>query len=92
MRGLAQILDPADTFFLIDWHSCGIDMALQLLRPPEHLARPKLDAGKSEALTLANIAIDDFSFGVASVSAEGFESPVVFPGAAGAFSARPARN
>jgi hypothetical protein len=31
--------------------------------------------------------IDDFAFGVASVSADGFESPVVFPGAAGAFSA-----
>jgi Zn-dependent M28 family amino/carboxypeptidase len=43
------------------------------------------DAGKSEALTLANVAIDDFAFGVASVSADGFESPVVFPGAAGAF-------
>jgi hypothetical protein len=43
------------------------------------------DAGKSESLTLANVAIDDFAFGVASVSAEGFESPVVFPGAAGAF-------
>jgi hypothetical protein len=50
------------------------------------------DAGKSETLTLANVAIDDFSFGVASVSAEGFESPVVFPGAAGAFWARPATN
>jgi Zn-dependent M28 family amino/carboxypeptidase len=50
------------------------------------------DAGKSETLTLANVAIDDFSFGVASVSAEGFESPVVFPGAAGAFWTRPATN
>jgi Zn-dependent M28 family amino/carboxypeptidase len=43
------------------------------------------DAGKGEAVTLANVAIDDFVFGVASVSADGFESPVVFPGAAGAF-------
>ncbi|HEX4153880.1 MAG TPA: M28 family peptidase [Steroidobacteraceae bacterium] len=43
------------------------------------------DAGRSEALTLANVAIDDFAFGVASVSTDGFESPVVFPGAAGAF-------
>jgi hypothetical protein len=43
------------------------------------------DAGVAGALTLANIAIDDFAFGVASVSADGFESPVVFPGAAGAF-------
>jgi len=43
------------------------------------------DAGNVEALTLADVAIDDFAFGVASVSAEGFESPVVFPGATGAF-------
>jgi Zn-dependent M28 family amino/carboxypeptidase len=43
------------------------------------------DAGQSVTLTLANVAIDDFAFGVASVSADGFESPVVFPGAAGAF-------
>lgn len=43
------------------------------------------DAGSADSLTLANIAIDDFAFGVASVSADGFESPVVFPGAAGAF-------
>jgi len=46
------------------------------------------DAGKSNSLTLANVPIDDFVFGVAAVSAEGFESPVVFPGAAGAFWAR----
>jgi len=43
------------------------------------------DAGNASNLTLANVAIDDFVFGVASVSADGFESPVVFPGAAGAF-------
>jgi Zn-dependent M28 family amino/carboxypeptidase len=43
------------------------------------------DAGQSESLTLSNVAIDDFAFGVAAVSAQGFESPVVFPGPAGAF-------
>ncbi|MGO9933680.1 MAG: M28 family metallopeptidase [Steroidobacteraceae bacterium] len=43
------------------------------------------DAGPAESLTLSNVPIDDFIFGVASVSADGFESPVVFPGAAGAF-------
>ncbi len=43
------------------------------------------DAGNSDKLTLANVAIDDFAFGVAAVSADGFDSPVVFPGAAGAF-------
>jgi hypothetical protein len=43
------------------------------------------DVGAAESITLNNVAIDDFVFGVASVSADGFESPVVFPGAAGAF-------
>jgi Zn-dependent M28 family amino/carboxypeptidase len=43
------------------------------------------DAGSGESAVLKNVAIDDFGFGVASVSAAGFESPVVFPGAAGAF-------
>jgi hypothetical protein len=43
------------------------------------------DAGSGESVVLKNVAIDDFGFGVASVSAAGFESPVVFPGAAGAF-------
>jgi Zn-dependent M28 family amino/carboxypeptidase len=43
------------------------------------------DAGTAESLVLANVAIDDFAFGVTSLSADGFESPVVFPGAAGAF-------
>lgn len=35
--------------------------------------------------TLKNVVIDNYFFGVASVSKDGFESPVVFPGAAGAF-------
>ena len=35
--------------------------------------------------TLENVVIDNYFFGVASVSKDGFESPVVFPGAAGAF-------
>lgn len=43
------------------------------------------DAGLTESLTLTDIAIDDYVFGVSSVSAQGFESPIVFPGAAGAF-------
>jgi hypothetical protein len=44
-----------------------------------------LAAGNADTVTLPNMAIDDFAFGVASVSAAGFESPVVYPGAAGAF-------
>ena len=43
------------------------------------------DAGSALSLKLENIAIDDFVFGVASVSADGYESPVVVPGPAGAF-------
>ncbi|MEX0608447.1 MAG: M28 family metallopeptidase [Balneolaceae bacterium] len=35
--------------------------------------------------TLENVVIDNYYFGVASVSKDGFESPVVFPGPAGAF-------
>jgi len=35
--------------------------------------------------TLKDVVIDDFFFGVSSVSADGWESPVVFPGAAGSF-------
>ena len=35
--------------------------------------------------TLENVVIDNYYFGVASVSKDGIESPVVFPGAAGSF-------
>lgn len=42
------------------------------------------DVGSATSSILENVAIDDSVFGVASVSSEGFESPVVFPGA-GAF-------
>ena len=38
------------------------------------------------ALTLKGVVIDDGFFGVSAISAQGDESPVVFPGAAGSFS------
>jgi Zn-dependent M28 family amino/carboxypeptidase len=41
--------------------------------------------GNVRKYTLKNIVIDNYFFGVASVSKDDFESPVVFPGAAGAF-------
>jgi hypothetical protein len=41
--------------------------------------------GNVTTATLENVVIDNYFFGVASVSQDGFESPVVFPGAAGAF-------
>lgn len=42
-------------------------------------------AGDVTEFTLENVVIDNYFFGVASVSEDGFESPVVYPGAAGAF-------
>lgn len=41
--------------------------------------------GNVTTFTLENVVIDNYFFGVVSVSDDGFESPVVFPGAAGAF-------
>jgi len=41
--------------------------------------------GDVNQFTLENIVIDNYVFGVASVSTDGFESPVVFPGPAGEF-------
>jgi len=36
-------------------------------------------------LQLKNVVIDDWFFGVSALSADGQESPVVFPGDAGSF-------
>ncbi len=41
--------------------------------------------GMTDRATLKNIVIDNYFFGVASVSKDGFESPIVFPGPAGSF-------
>ena len=43
------------------------------------------DVGLVDTHTLENIVIDNYFFGVASVSTDGYESPVVFPGATGSF-------
>jgi Zn-dependent M28 family amino/carboxypeptidase len=48
------------------------------------------DAGSATSLKLPGINIDDYYFGVSSVSADGWESPVVFPGFAGSFERSPA--
>ena len=42
--------------------------------------------------TLENVVIDNYFFGMASVSVSGFESPVVFPGPAGSFRTRDATD
>lgn len=39
--------------------------------------------------TLRGVNIDDFFFGVSAISADGFESPVVFPGPPGTFEREP---
>ncbi len=41
--------------------------------------------GDVQEFVLENVIIDNYFFGVASVSRNGFESPIVFPGAAGSF-------
>ena len=46
-------------------------------------------AGDASQLVLGGIPIDDYFFGVSAVSDEGYESPVVFPGPAGAFVSEP---
>lgn len=42
-------------------------------------------AGTATSLVLPGIPIDDYFFGVSAISDDGYESPVVFPGPAGAF-------
>ena len=42
-------------------------------------------AANADFLTLKGVVIDDWFFGVSAVSADGWESPVEFPGPAGAF-------
>jgi hypothetical protein len=43
------------------------------------------DVGNVDTFTLENIVIDNYFFGVSSLSSQGVQSPVVFPGPAGAF-------
>jgi len=38
-----------------------------------------------EEFALGNVVIDNYDFGVSSLSESGVQSPVVFPGPAGAF-------
>jgi Zn-dependent M28 family amino/carboxypeptidase len=46
--------------------------------------------GDVDHAVLKDVVIDDWFFGVSSVSADGYESPVVFPGYAGSFERSPA--
>ncbi|WP_199902627.1 M20/M25/M40 family metallo-hydrolase [Azospirillum sp. B4] len=46
-------------------------------------------AGDAATVTLPNVVIDDWFFGVSAVSRDGYASPVVYPGPAGSFIAVP---
>ncbi|MEO8810869.1 MAG: M28 family metallopeptidase [Rhodanobacter sp.] len=46
--------------------------------------------GDVDHTVLQDVVIDDWFFGVSAVSADGYESPVVFPGFAGSFERSPA--
>jgi hypothetical protein len=46
-----------------------------------HFNRP----ASGDSLSLAGINIDDWFFGVSAIGADGYESPVVYPGASGSF-------
>lgn len=48
--------------------------------------------GDSATTVIRNVVIDDWFFGVSAVSADGYESPVVFPGFAGSFERSPAAS
>ena len=49
------------------------------------------EAGAATTLTLKDVNIDDYFFGVSAMSADGYASPVEFPGAAGAFFPAPTK-
>lgn len=49
-----------------------------------------LAVGDVDHAILQDVVIDDWFFGVSAVSADGYESPVVFPGDAGSFERSPA--
>ena len=51
----------------------------------------KRSAGRATSLVLDDQVIDDWFFGVSAVSSDGYESPVEFPGAAGAYFPLPAK-
>jgi Zn-dependent M28 family amino/carboxypeptidase len=48
--------------------------------------------GDVDHAVLQDVVIDDWFFGVSAVSADGYESPVVFPGFAGSFERSPASS
>jgi len=52
----------------------------------------KFVSADARELTLENVVIDNYLFGVAAVANDGLESPVVFPGPMGAFDKLPTKD
>ncbi len=50
-----------------------------------------VEGGESTRIVLEGIVIDDYFFGVSAVSADGYESPVTFPGPPGDYRVAPAQ-
>ena len=57
----------------------------------QHHVHVRANATNPNRVVLKNVVIDDWAFGVSSVSADGFESPIAYPGDAGAYFPTPAR-
>ncbi|MGI9027164.1 MAG: M28 family peptidase [Burkholderiaceae bacterium] len=51
----------------------------------QHHVDVRADATNPNRTVLKNLVIDDWAFGVSSISADGFESPITYPGDAGAY-------
>ena len=85
-RDLSQRLSKVETAIfrrktiVFDYYTIGRDTT----EPQWSNSR---SANGATTLLLKDVNIDDWFFGVSSVSADGYESPVEFPGPAGAFSA-----
>ncbi|MEW9573417.1 M28 family peptidase [Rhodanobacter sp. Si-c] len=75
----------------LDWHkvpgAAGYRVHWRDTAAP--LWQHALAAGDVDHYVLQDVVIDDWFFGVSSVSADGYESPVVFPGYAGSFERSP---
>ncbi|HEV2321352.1 MAG TPA: M28 family peptidase, partial [Gammaproteobacteria bacterium] len=73
---------------VLDWKSSGPDAAGFVVHK-RLTTDPQWDAGRFvgdvQHYVLKDVSIDNYFFGVSSVSADGFESPVEFPGATGSF-------
>lgn len=73
---------------VLDWKSPGAD-AVGFMVHKRLTTDPQWDEGRFvgdvQHYVLKDVSIDNYFFGVSSVSADGFESPVEFPGATGSF-------